>query len=93
MNVIGKDSKGNELKVGDKCSFIVKLSRPTNKLILTKTGGFVTYDKVYEEKEEKMEGVIVYDEDSFSYAFSIDDYYCPLLLMSVVEYGTIEKVL
>lgn len=45
-----------------------------------------------EENIEELNGMIIYDEDTFSYAFETLDNYIPLLLMSCAEIGSIEKM-
>ncbi len=45
-----------------------------------------------EEKIEKMRGMIIYDEDTFSFAFETLDNYAPVLLMNCVECKSIEKL-
>lgn len=42
------------------------------------------------DKSEIMKGVIVYDEDSYAFAFATMDDSAPLLYMHVAEYGSIE---
>ena len=39
-----------------------------------------------------MKGMIIYDEDSYAYAFETLDDNAPLLCMYCAEYGTIEKL-
>ena len=39
-----------------------------------------------------MRGMIVYDEDSYAYAFETLDDFAPLLCMYCVEYRTVEKL-
>lgn len=39
---------------------------------------------------KNMKGVIVYDEDSYAFAFATLDESAPILLMHAVEYGSIE---
>lgn len=45
-----------------------------------------------EEKVEEMKGMIIYDEDTYSFAFETLDTYAPVLLMSCVESESIEKL-
>ncbi len=45
-----------------------------------------------EEEIEELKGMIVYDEDSFAYAFETLDDDAPLLCMYGVEYRTVEKL-
>ena len=45
-----------------------------------------------EEKIETIKGMIVYDEDSYGFAFETLDEYAPLLLMYCAELRTIEKL-
>lgn len=44
------------------------------------------------EAIETMKGMIVYDEDTFSFAFETLDNFAPLLLMNCVEERSIEKL-
>ncbi len=45
----------------------------------------------YEINKVKIRGLIVYDEDTYSFAFEQLDDNFPITLMSAVEHGTIEK--
>lgn len=45
-----------------------------------------------EEKIEEMKGMIIYDEDTYSFAFETLDEYAPLLLMKCAELRSIEKL-
>lgn len=45
-----------------------------------------------EEKVEEMKGMIVYDEDTYSFAFETLDNYAPILLMNCAELRSIEKL-
>lgn len=45
-----------------------------------------------EEKVEEMKGMIIYDEDTYSFAFETLDSYAPVLLMSCVESKSIKKL-
>ena len=74
--IIGKDNKGNILQCGDICLFEIKLQRPNTS----------------EAKVERMIGMIVYDEDSFAYAFETLDDFAPMLLMYCAELGSVEKI-
>lgn len=40
----------------------------------------------------RYEGIIIYDEESFSFAFEMEDETFPMILMSAVERGSIEKI-
>ena len=45
-----------------------------------------------EEKIEEMKGMVIYDEDTYSFAFETLDDYAPLLLMKCAELRSIEKL-
>lgn len=45
-----------------------------------------------EEKIEEMKGMIIYDEDTYSFAFEALDNYASVLLMSCAEFKSIEKL-
>ena len=45
-----------------------------------------------EEKVEEMMGMIVYDADSYAYAFETLDDYAPILCMYCAEQGSVKKV-
>lgn len=45
-----------------------------------------------EEKIEELRGMIIYDEDTYSYAFETLGNYAPILLMQCAEIGSIEKL-
>lgn len=45
-----------------------------------------------EDKVKKMKGMIVYDEDSYAYAFETLDDFAPILCMYCAEYRTVEKL-
>ena len=45
-----------------------------------------------EEQIEEMKGMIIYDEDTYSFAFETLDNYAPLLLMQCTELRSIEKL-
>ena len=74
--IIGSDKKGHPLKCGDICKFNIKLQRR----------------KSTTEQEEEMLGMIIYDPDSYAYAFETLDDYAPILCMYCAEYGSIEKL-
>lgn len=44
------------------------------------------------EEIKTMKGMIIYDEDTFSFAFETLDNFAPLLLMSCAEERSIEKL-
>ena len=75
--VIGKDNTGKELQCGDICDFEVRLQRRNN---------------LKNDEPEIMRGMIVYDEDSYAFAFETLDDFAPLLCMYTAEYGSIKKV-
>lgn len=84
LQSIGYDNEGKPLFVGDTCEFLLKLSRPTNE-----------YDRqgkrIYSTDICRLSGTIVYDHDSYAYAFKTCDDYCPIILMYCAEYGSIKK--
>ena len=45
-----------------------------------------------EEEIEELKGMIVYDEDSYAYAFETLDDYAPILCMYCAEYGSVKKL-
>lgn len=45
-----------------------------------------------EESIETLKGMIVYDPDSYAYAFETLDDYAPIICMYCAEYGSIEKL-
>ena len=45
-----------------------------------------------ETKVEEMKGMIIYDEDTFAFAFETLDDFAPLLLMECAELNSIEKI-
>lgn len=67
MNNIGIDRKGNELQIGDICTFKLK--------------------------NEKYEGMIVYDEESYAFAFEMKNDSFPMLLMYKADFESIEKII
>lgn len=44
------------------------------------------------ENMHELKGMIIYDEDTYSFAFTTLDNYLPIILMSCVELGSIEKL-
>lgn len=52
----------------------------------------VKLGRTKENETEELKGMIVYDEDSFAYAFETLDDYAPTLCMYCAEYGTIKKL-
>lgn len=44
-------------------------------------------------KKEKHEGMIVYDEESYAFAFEMKDNNFPMLLMCKADFGSIEKII
>ena len=75
--IIGHDKHGHPLKCGDICSFIVTLQDDKDSINGT---------------EYTLKGMIIYDEDSYAYAFETLFSKAPLLLMYTAEYRTIEKL-
>lgn len=45
-----------------------------------------------EKKVEELKGMIIYDPDSYAYAFETLDDYAPILCMYCTEYGSVEKL-
>lgn len=45
-----------------------------------------------EEQVEELKGMIVYDEDTYSFAFETMDNHAPFLLMQCAELNSIEKL-
>ena len=45
-----------------------------------------------EAKIEELKGMVIYDEDSYAFAFETLDDYAPLLLMYCAELHSIEKI-
>lgn len=72
--IVGKDRLGKELRCGDICSFQIR-----------------RYNENKTKQELKnLKGIIVYDEESYGFMFETLDDNIPMLLMHVVEYGSIE---
>jgi hypothetical protein len=44
------------------------------------------------ESMHELKGMIIYDEDTYSFAFTTLDNYLPIILMGCVELGSIEKL-
>jgi len=78
--IVGRDKHGKELRCGDICTFTIKVE----------SSGFNRKKDIVPLKS--MLGVIVYDQDSYAFAFETLDDNAPMLLMHVVEYGSIEYV-
>lgn len=83
--VVGRDCHGNDIHIGDRCWFRTDISRPTGR-----------YDDngeaIYETNNERIMGVVVYDNDTCAYAFETEDDYVPMLLMHVVDKDSIENI-
>ena len=44
-------------------------------------------------EDREYEGMVVYDEESFAYAFEMKDDKFPIVLMSIADLGSIEKII
>lgn len=81
---VGYDKHNNELFEGDICKFEIVLAYPVNEW---DSRG----NRKYVDRNTTLYGKIIYDDESYAYAFETNCHTAPVLVMHCINECSIEK--